>query len=151
VTVTTPALDRESGAAAPGGMMIVLTHETDEGIEVVFITDAGKEVYRTPPMLPHEAEEMAENLTAEAETLREWACNAVLRHRRLAERDDGHRCEYCRAFFAQYQCARSVYLECDCPKCMGYCECSEKTESVDGETQTHQNMRRSGVVTRSSS
>jgi len=54
-------------------MMYVLTHETDEGIVVVFITDAGKKVYRTPPMLPHEAEEMAENLIAEAETLREWA------------------------------------------------------------------------------
>ncbi len=35
------------------------------------------------------------------------------------------RCEYCERFFARYQCAMSTHLECDCPKCQGYCECSE--------------------------
>ena len=57
--------------------MIILENETDDGIEVVFITDAGKEVYRTPPLMVYETEELAEVLAAAAESLKEWACNAV--------------------------------------------------------------------------
>lgn len=37
-------------------------------------------------------------------------------------------CKHCREFFARYRCAKHGYSprmdgECDCPKCMGYCEC----------------------------
>ena len=53
--------------------MIILENEADDGIEVVFITDAGKEVYRTPPMMAHDAEELAEVLAAAVESLRAWA------------------------------------------------------------------------------
>jgi len=35
-------------------------------------------------------------------------------------------CKYCREFFSHYSCGMSVYLECDCPKCQGYCECGEE-------------------------
>lgn len=35
------------------------------------------------------------------------------------------RCGYCTTFFSRYQCAAAVHLECDCPKCQGYCECSD--------------------------
>ena len=53
--------------------MIILENETDEGIEVLFFTDAGKVIYETPPLSEHEAEELADCLEAEADLLRSWA------------------------------------------------------------------------------
>lgn len=35
------------------------------------------------------------------------------------------RCAACRAFFARYQCGKATYLECDCPRCQGYCTCAD--------------------------
>lgn len=50
------------------------------------------------------------------------------KHNQQHQKLDGQKtCRYCREFFSRYSCAKSVYLECDCPKCMGYCECGEDT------------------------
>lgn len=37
-------------------------------------------------------------------------------------------CHYCADFFSEYQCAKQIHLECDCPKCQGYCECEDPEE-----------------------
>jgi hypothetical protein len=36
-------------------------------------------------------------------------------------------CRYCFYFFRALgrDCTKEVYLECDCPKCQGLCECEE--------------------------
>lgn len=50
------------------------------------------------------------------------------KHNQQHQKSDGQKtCKYCAEFFSRYQCAKSFYLECDCPKCMGYCECGEDT------------------------
>jgi hypothetical protein len=28
-------------------------------------------------------------------------------------------------FFEKYRCAQQTHGECDCPKCQGYCECTQ--------------------------
>jgi hypothetical protein len=33
-------------------------------------------------------------------------------------------CPHCEKFFAAYRCSKRTHLECDCPKCQGYCECN---------------------------
>lgn len=33
------------------------------------------------------------------------------------------KCKPCRDYFARFSCGMAVYLECDCPKCQGYCKC----------------------------
>jgi hypothetical protein len=45
---------------------------------------------------------------------------------REAAEDQGliqRQCKFCKIFFAAYQCAAAKHLECDCPKCQGYCKC----------------------------
>lgn len=32
-------------------------------------------------------------------------------------------CKHCEEFFKRYSCAKTTIGECDCPKCVGYCEC----------------------------
>ena len=36
---------------------------------------------------------------------------------------ENNQCSQCREFFARFSCSKAVHLECDCPKCMGLCEC----------------------------
>lgn len=41
---------------------------------------------------------------------------------------DSYKCSYCQNFFARFSCAKtSIFYngECDCPRCLGYCECEE--------------------------
>jgi hypothetical protein len=45
---------------------------------------------------------------------------------REAAQDQGvikRKCKHCEEFFARYRCSRTSHLECDCPKCQGYCTC----------------------------
>ena len=45
---------------------------------------------------------------------------------REALQDQGikeYRCQHCEKFFALFKCGRASHLECDCPKCQGYCTC----------------------------
>ena len=39
------------------------------------------------------------------------------------EPEEAPRCKACTEFFARFSCGKAVHLECDCPKCQGYCEC----------------------------
>jgi len=32
-------------------------------------------------------------------------------------------CRFCEEFFERFRCSAYTHLECDCPKCQGYCEC----------------------------
>ena len=38
-------------------------------------------------------------------------------------RDPTKWCKHCKKFYAKFRCSRVTHLECDCPKCQGYCEC----------------------------
>jgi len=42
-----------------------------------------------------------------------------------------HSCAKCRAFFARFTCAAAMGMECDCPKCQGYCECKDMTDDIE--------------------
>lgn len=37
-------------------------------------------------------------------------------------------CRECREFFSKFRCAASTHMECDCPKCQGYCTCNVDSE-----------------------
>lgn len=37
------------------------------------------------------------------------------------------KCKQCTDFFTKFQCGASLFGECDCPKCQGYCKCSQDT------------------------
>ena len=42
-------------------------------------------------------------------------------------------CESCERFFSRFQCGKAAYLECDCPKCQGMCECEPQEGADDDE------------------
>jgi hypothetical protein len=46
---------------------------------------------------------------------------------REAAEDQGlikRKCRHCEKFFARHRCSAASHMECDCPKCQGYCECA---------------------------
>lgn len=58
-------------------------------------------------------------------------------HRRLAAppaapQGGPVQCRMCAAFFARFRCNKP--MECDCPKCQGYCDCLPAAPSGEGET-----------------
>jgi site-specific DNA-cytosine methylase len=58
------------------------------------------------------------------------------------------RCQPCRGFFAKYQCAKSVHLECDCPKCQGYCVCEDMADAAriqQGREEQRPERKRAGA------
>jgi hypothetical protein len=60
--------------------------------------------------------------------LKEFTADMLVTAAREAAEDQGliaKRCHHCEKFFARYRCSARTRLECDCPKCQGYCECSQ--------------------------
>lgn len=43
-------------------------------------------------------------------------------------------CKYCRDFFARYRC--NAPLECDCPRCQGFCECDDFRDELAERIQS---------------
>lgn len=42
-------------------------------------------------------------------------------------------CECCENYFEKYSCGMLQCGECDCPKCQGYCACSDYVKELDGD------------------
>jgi len=32
-------------------------------------------------------------------------------------------CKHCKEYFSKFQCSAHSHLQCDCPRCQGYCKC----------------------------
>lgn len=45
------------------------------------------------------------------------------------------KCKACYAFFQRFRCSAAELLECDCPKCQGYCSCPPSTEDLLATSQ----------------
>lgn len=51
-------------------------------------------------------------------------------------RKKSSKCKACYAFFQRFRCSAAELLECDCPKCQGYCSCPPMTEDLLATSQT---------------
>jgi len=90
------------------------------------------------PLTKSEIRQQAYLYTVAREVLDDYGCSLSGHHvpsylikwldENLPQRIDrkemeNNQCSQCREFFARFSCSKAVHLECDCPKCMGLCEC----------------------------
>ena len=53
-------------------------------------------------------------------------------------------CKHCVGFFSKYQCSATLFGECDCPKCQGFCKCNQ-IEKFDDFWQAWPKSNRKGA------